>query len=86
MRRPGGYARISGPDGIEERDSFTCCHCGAVRLVMPRERPEDIGGLCRLCMGMICPACVGAMRCDPLEKKLQRAEAAYEARRSYGLR
>jgi hypothetical protein len=36
-------------------------------------------------MGMICPDCVGAMRCDPLERKLERAEAAYEARRSYGL-
>ena len=52
--------------------------------VPPRADPADIGGLCSLCMGLICPKCVGK-GCDPLEKKLERQEAHYHALRSYGL-
>ena len=85
MRNPGGHVRITSPDGIREADSFTCRHCGAIRIVRAKERPENLGGLCRLCMGLVCPACVALARCDPLERKLERAEAAYEARRSYGM-
>lgn len=85
MRRAGGFVRITGPDRTDEADSFTCKHCGCVKIVKAKQRPEDIGGLCKMCMGMICADCVKLMRCDPLEKKLERAEASYHARRSYGI-
>lgn len=85
MRNPGGRARVSGPAGVAEIDSFTCRHCQVVTFVRPKQRAADIGGICKVCMGLICVRCVGLMRCDPIEKKLERAEARYHALRSYGL-
>lgn len=101
MLRPGGYAVIVNPDrgevrldgdrvlpataDVVEMDTFRCGHCGAIRHVRARERPEDIGGLCRQCMKAICPRCLQSGRCDPLEKKLDCAEARDRALKSYGL-
>lgn len=83
MLRPQGYATITDPDlGVTERDTFTCHHCNSIKHVKPRERPEDIGGLCKVCMSLICAACVG-QACLPFLKKLELEEAAYRARRSY---
>ncbi len=72
-------------EGVTEFDSFTCGHCGNVRHVRAKERPEDTGGLCKQCMKLICPHCLATGRCDPLEKKLERAERRDAALRSYGL-
>ena len=75
MRRPGGYARIDEPGCAPvELDTFTCAHCNRVTHVKPRQRPEDIGGLCKQCMGLICPACVG-QACVPFLKRLEQMEA-----------
>jgi hypothetical protein len=75
MRNPGGYARIVEPDRpTRELDTFTCAHCNRVTHVAPRARPEDIGGLCKQCMGLICPACVGGA-CVPFLKRLEQMEA-----------
>ena len=71
--------------GVVEFDTYSCGHCGSVRHVMAKERPEDTGGLCKCCMKLICPKCLSTGRCDPLEKKLERAEARDIALRSYGL-
>ena len=85
MRKPGGYATINDPEsGIEEMDAFTCRHCCRITHVRASQRPEDLGGLCKLCMGLICTRCVGEP-CDVIERKLERAEASYRARRSYGM-
>lgn len=74
MLRPGGYLVGQG-DGVKiEQDTFTCAHCNRVVFVKPQSDPADLGGLCKQCMGLICPSCVGR-GCDPLEKKLERAEA-----------
>lgn len=73
--------------GVFETDTFTCAHsfCGGrVVAVKSRMDPADIGGLCKVCMKLICPTCVGR-GCDPLEKALERAEARGIALRSYGL-
>ena len=83
MRNPGGYAVLTDPDkGVVERDTVTCKHCQKLTHVKPKQRPEDLGGLCFVCMGLICSNCVGKP-CDPMEEKLKRAEASYHARRSY---
>ena len=85
MRRAGGYGLAIYDSGqVVEKDSYTCSHCNSVKFVEPKQRAEDLGGLCKVCMGLICPACVGK-GCTPLEKRLEEQEAAYHARRSYGL-
>lgn len=85
MRNPGGVLTVVSPEGSRAVDTFTCSHCNRVKRVKVRERPEDVGGLCRMCNKPICPGCVKQGGCDPFEAKLARAEASYEARRSYGL-
>lgn len=85
MRNAGGYAFCFDVGGVHaEVDTFTCFHCSRVVFVKPKCDPCDLGGLCRVCDKMICPACVDLGRCDPLEKKLEREEAKYQALRSYG--
>ena len=86
MHRPGGYAisfDLNG--GRHECDTFTCFHCNKVVKVQPKCNPDDLGGMCRLCMRMICPSCVDVGVCDPIEKKLERMEARDRALRSYGV-
>lgn len=82
MFRPGGYLYSFDPEGIrQEADTFTCCHCSRVVIVKPKCNPDDLGGMCRLCMKMICPACVAVGHCVPFEKKIEQQEA-----REYHLR
>lgn len=84
MRKPGGYAFIFDPDGIrQEADTFTCAHCNSVVHVKPKCNPDDLGGMCRLCMKMVCPKCVD-LGCSPFEKKLEIMEKRDQALRSYG--
>jgi hypothetical protein len=85
MRRPQGQATIFSPDGIIERDTFTCHHCQKVVTVKPLQDPSAIeyGGTCKGCMRFICAPCVGAMttlgKCIPFEKRLE----AYERGRAF---
>ena len=80
MRNPGGYAFSFDPGGLrQEADTFTCFHCNKVVVVKPKCNPDDLGGMCRLCVKMICPDCVNEGSCAPFEKKLDRIEK--EARR-----
>jgi hypothetical protein len=74
MLRAGGYARIDDPDGSTiECDTFTCAHCNRIVHVKPKQRPEDVGGLCKQCMGLICPHCVGRA-CVPFLKRIDMME------------
>lgn len=85
MRREGGYATITDPEKpLVELSTFTCRHCCRITHVKTKHRAEDLGGLCKICMGLICSECVGK-GCDPLEEKLRREEERYRALRSYGL-
>lgn len=70
--------------GTTELDSFTCFHCNSVKHVRAKERPEDLGGLCKQCMKLICSSCVDG-GCTPFEKKLEKIEARSRALRSYGI-
>ena len=84
---------FGGPWGNDkEVDTFSCQHCNKVVFVEPFCDPADMGGLCRVCNGLICEECVKECICDPHEKKLERWEledkikrerASYLARRSY---
>lgn len=84
MLRPQGYATLTGPDGVVECDTSVCAHCNAITHVKPRQDPATIGGLCKCCMGLICPRCVGG-ECVPFMKKIERWEQRNHALRSYGL-
>ena len=82
MLRANNYAVIFNPDGPTiERNNFTCGHCQRVTFVLPGQRADDIGGLCKVCMNLICPECTDKMVCDPFEEKLKRSEASDRLRR-----
>lgn len=99
--KPQGYAVITSPvesqakldgfqcvetrNGTTEFDTMACGHCNRILHVQARQRPEDLGGLCKQCMRPICPTCVDKGNCDPLEKKLERWEERQRTLRSYGL-
>lgn len=84
MRNAQGYAVLTSPDGVVERDTFTCGHCQRVKHVAPKQDPADMGGLCKQCMTLICPACVERGICTPWEKQMAAMEARVDALRSYG--
>jgi hypothetical protein len=85
MRNPGGYLRIECEDGrIIELDSVTCSHCNRIIPVKPGQGVDTLGGYCGGCSKYVCANCVGK-GCDEIERKLERWEASYHARRSYGL-
>lgn len=86
MLKPGGYAVWTQADGgIVERDSFTCRHCQFVVFVPPRTDPANLGGLCKQCMGLICPKCTAKGTCTPFELALEKMEARDRFLRSAGL-
>ena len=84
MRKPQGYACVTSPEGVREADTFTCAHCQRITHVKAGAKPEDLGGLCKQCMGLICPRCVGRA-CRPFERWLEIVEAKYERNRRLGL-
>ena len=57
MRRASNYSTLTDPGGVLERDGYTCNHCQKIVHVQPRQAPEDLGGLCKVCMGLLCPGC-----------------------------
>lgn len=69
-----GEFRYEDPDKVEECSSFTCQHCNHVVPVPVGADPANIGGMCKSCMGLICPRCVNLGACDPIEKKIERME------------
>ena len=88
MRNAQGYATLVGPGYTEageragpksladngEADTFTCGHCQHVVHVEPLCDPANAGGLCKNCMRLICPRCVGKGICVPWEKMIERIE------------
>lgn len=85
MRRAGGYAVWTDENGRRvEADTFSCRHCQRITHVKPKQDPTELGGLCKVCMGLVCSECAGK-GCDEVQRKLDRAEASYHARRSYGI-
>jgi len=88
VRNPQGYAKwFNGDMGVSdvERDTFSCSHCNMVNYIKPFQDPTDLGGLCKICMKLICKFCVDSGTCDPLEEQLARMEVQGESRRSMGI-
>jgi hypothetical protein len=79
-----GYAVLSGPSGIQEADTFTCAHCQRIEHMPPKSQPPK-GGMCRLCMKLVCENCIASGICDPFEKKLERIEKQDRFRRQLGI-
>lgn len=68
---------------IREHDTFTCRHCNNIGIVQPFKDAEQSGSgaICYSCNGLICLKCLkqsreNGMRCDYIEKKLERQEKA----------
>lgn len=77
MRSRGnmGYGYEVGLWGeVREEDTFTCQHCNKITSVKAYERPEDAGGMCGVCAGLICKECHAKRECLPLEKWLDMIE------------
>ncbi len=86
MRNPGGQLTGFHEDGrVQSRDTFTCSHCNSVRVLSVGQRPEDLGGFCRMCGRLICEQEACHTRCEPFEKKLETIERRDETLRSLGL-
>lgn len=99
--RPGGYAEVIGADAgvvrlshgqriffcneIGKMDTFTCFHNNEVVHVPAKCDPAEMGGVCKICMKLICKECVAKGGCTPFEKKLEAWRARTEALRSYGM-
>lgn len=71
QRRPGGYAKIVGPNGIQEADTQTCVHCNTVFHMVKGSGTRR--GYCMRCKAITC----GSKRCDtciPFEALLEHWE------------
>jgi hypothetical protein len=84
VRNPGGVLICDGQLGRQESDTFTCGHCNKIVVVTPNSNLDEVGGMCRCCMKLICPTCVSAGICKTIEQRLEEDEARYHALRSYG--
>lgn len=82
MRWQRGQASVTSPESTRECDTFTCAHCQRIVFVPVKQKPEDMGGLCRICDGLVCPQCVGK-GCTPWEEAMRRIEARSAALNSY---
>jgi len=82
LRNANGYGVIIGPGGVvEEIDTFTCCHCNGIVHVHAGMKPDELGSWCTLCGQMHC-AKLTCRTCFPFEKRMERAEAVYRAKKS----
>ena len=95
FRQPHGYFVSSDPDptkskgqkAVVEMNSVTCGHCGSLNLVRAMCPPEEIPYTqCYGCRRNICLKCAAEMdrtlKCDVIEKKLERWEAGERLLRS----
>jgi hypothetical protein len=85
QRSASGRGAESGPDGTEYEDFFVCFHCQYTTFVQPKEDPANLGGLCKICMKLICAKCVAKNTCTPWEKRMEKMEARQRFLNSAGL-
>ncbi len=87
MRRANNYSTLTDPSGVLERDGYTCNHCTCIVHVQPRQRPEDLGGLCKVCMELLCPLCyrrrMAGEVCQTWEAQMDKMEASARFNREF---
>lgn len=97
--RPQGFAEVTTPDGgritldgyqcdearigVNRYDTTTCFHCNRITHIKSKMDPAEMGGMCKICMKLICKFCLDG-GCTPFEAKLEAMEKRDIARRSYG--
>lgn len=97
MLREGGYLVTSDPDptkskgqkSVVEMSTITCGHGGELVAVRALCKPEDMPfEICWVCRRFICRKCAAEMhrtlKCDVIEKKLEREEASARLARALG--
>ena len=91
MRKPQGYSTLVEPGASTvEADSYTCGHCQRIVTVKPLCPPEELGGLCKVCMTLICDLCYrDCMKygkpCNTWEARMEVMESKDRFLRSAGL-
>lgn len=98
MRKPQGYATVTGDFSIKEFDTISCGHCNRVVMVKPGTgstvylfpqligpMKEEAGASCRVCMTAVCLKCHDLGSCLPLERKIEEMEARGRMWESMGL-
>lgn len=85
--RRRSYYTTHERDGTKrtENECFTCGHCQHVTILDHQQKIEDAGSICKMCMRPVCEICTTHARCDPFERKLERAEARARSLASMGL-
>jgi hypothetical protein len=87
MLKPSGlvFETDTATGNVKEIETFMCKHCGKHTVLWKGQPPDEAGGYCYSCGGMVCKACAGK-GCDPLEKKLEawaRRENFYARMKEY---
>lgn len=98
MRKPQGYAVVTGDFMPLEYDTISCGHCNKVVMVkagtgstvylIPQftgPHLEEPGAMCRVCMRAVCLECHDLGRCLPLERMIEEKEARGRMLASMGL-
>lgn len=95
MRNPSAFTFETdlATGNVKEGETYQCKHCQRHTHIKPFQRPEDIGGLCRRCMKVMCPRCsdlaAKGAACIPFEQRhveeIERGIERQRALRSYGL-
>jgi len=76
MNHARGVTIITDPiAGVQEVDTFTCCHCQQIVDKPPRVAATDgrIGAWCTCCDAAMCLDCVGK-GCTPIQRWLDQQE------------
>jgi hypothetical protein len=93
--KPQGYLLTTDPDptkskgqqAIIERATISCGHCNCL-VVIDLKAPEPPTELCYGCQRNICRKCIAeratTLKCDVIEKKLERWESKQRFRRDLG--
>jgi hypothetical protein len=98
VRKPQGYATVTGDFRPQEYDTMSCGHCnkivmvkagtGSTVYILPQlvgPHKEEPGACCRVCMRGVCLQCDDLGRCLPLERKIEQMESRNKFLQSVGV-
>ena len=67
----GIFIVTSIDEGIvkKEVETFTCCHCGCIRMISKDPQKTQDGGFCFRCAKLICKAPACHSNCSPYKAR-----------------